>query len=758
MGDSEVRERAGRPRGAGGPVFDLVAAKLNRPLIRPGTVHRSLLIERLARGDHRPIVSVTAPAGYGKTTALAQWAGRNGQAFAWVSVDEADNDPKGLLTYVAEALDAVEPVGERVFEALASAGSSVPGSVVPRLGSAFSSMTSPVVLVLDDVHVLHNFECRAALSVLADHVPAGSRLVLAGRADPPLRIARLRAEGRILEIGPGDLSLTRGEASALLRGAGLTLGEEDVAELYRRTEGWPAGLYLAALYLKEGGSLGHAVVSFGGEDHLVSEYVESEFLARISRRRRVFLTRTAALERMSGPLCEAALDLPGSAATLTGLARSNLLLVPLDRRGEWYRYHHLFRDMLLAELHRAEPGLVPSLQRRAAEWYARNGEPEQALEYWMKAGDVAAAAPLIGALTFAAYQRGRATTAGRWLGWLDDHADMENYPAVAVLAAALSAVTGKAAEADRWAKTAERGAAVARLPDGSSSIEPWLALIRALLCREGAKQMRADAELAASTIAAGSFWRATPILLQGMAHLMAGEADRADVFFEDTVAEARAAGGATDACVALAERSLLAMARGTWDLAEWHLAEARSVAREAHLEDYPPVTIMYAAAARMAQHGADRPRARRELTRAQRLRPALTYALPHLAVQARLELARCHLALADAAAARILLREIDEILIRRPDLGAFAQHAEDLRAELSHARGPHAAGASALTAAELRLLPLLSTHLSFPEIAGQLFLSPHTIKSQSRSIYRKLGASSRSQVVARARELALLDK
>src|SRR5262249_42576766 len=157
---------------------------------------------------------------------------------------------------------------------------------------------------------------------------------------------------------------------------GLTLGEDDVAELYRRTEGWPAGLYLAALYLKEGGSLGHAVVSFGGEDRLGSEDVGAGFLGRVSRRQRGFLTRTAVLERMCGPLCETVLDLPGSAATLASLARSNLLLVPLDRRREWYRYHHLFRDMLLAELHRLEPDLMPSLQRRAAEWYARNGAPE----------------------------------------------------------------------------------------------------------------------------------------------------------------------------------------------------------------------------------------------------------------------------------------------------------------------------------------------------------------------------------------------
>ena len=381
MVESDVRQRDGRAQRAGGSAFDLVASKLHRPLIRPGTVRRSSLVERLARSGPCPVVSVVAPAGYGKTTLLSQWAERNGQAFAWVSVDEADNDPKVLLGYVAEALDAVEPIDERVFAALASPASSVPGSVVPRLGRAFSSMTSPVVLVLDDVHVLHNLECRSALSVLADHVPAGSQLALAGRAQPPLRIARLRAEGKIPEIGPDDLSLTRDEASSLLRNAGLTLAEDDLAELHERTEGWPAGLYLAALYLREGGPLASAAVSFGGDDRLVSDYLESEFLSRISRQQRAFLTRTAVLERMCGPLCDAVLDVAGSAAVLADLAGSNVLLVPLDRRGEWYRYHHLFRDMLLAELGRLEPALMPVLRRRAASWCLDNGLPEAALEY-----------------------------------------------------------------------------------------------------------------------------------------------------------------------------------------------------------------------------------------------------------------------------------------------------------------------------------------------------------------------------------------
>ena len=183
---------------------------------------------------------------------------------------------------------------------------------------------------------------------------------------------------------------------SLLHAADVTLAEDDLTALHQRTEGWPAGLYLAALYLREGGSPGTAAVSFGGDDRLVSQYMEAEFLARVSRRHRLFLTRTAVLERMCGPLCEAVLELPGSATALAELSRSNLLLVPLDRRRVWYRYHHLFRDMLLAELERVEPGLMPALRRRAARWCLRHDRPEEALEYFMAAGDVDAVAGLVG--------------------------------------------------------------------------------------------------------------------------------------------------------------------------------------------------------------------------------------------------------------------------------------------------------------------------------------------------------------------------
>ena len=479
MDDSEVLQRAGRARSAGGPAFDLVVSKLRRPMSRPGTVRRSSLIERLTRDDGSPIVSVAAPAGYGKTTLLSQWAERNGHAFAWVSVDERDNDPKVLLSYVAAALDKIQPVGRPVFEALASPVSSVPGSVVPRLGSAFWSMTTPVALVLDDVHLLHNTECRGAVSVLADHVPGGSRLVLAGRDDPPLRIARLRAEGRLLEIGAGDLALTRQEAAALLRGAEVTLGEDDVAALHQRTEGWPVGLYLAALSLREGGSPGGAAVLFGGDDRLVSQYVESEFLARISQRDRMFLTRTAVLDRMCGPLCEAVVGLPDSAATLTELARSNLLLVPLDRRGKWYRYHHLFRDMLLAELERAEPGLLPVLRSRAAGWCLRNDRPEEALEYFMAAGDTDAAARLTGQLALPTMRQARVATLQRWFRWLDDRGGIEGHPMAAVWASITAAQVGRPAEAERRADALDRWQYGDPSRPDDPAAEAWAAILRA---------------------------------------------------------------------------------------------------------------------------------------------------------------------------------------------------------------------------------------------------------------------------------------
>jgi LuxR family maltose regulon positive regulatory protein len=762
MAGNKPRERLRSSRHANRPSFDLVRSKLRPPPLRRGAVRRSSLIERLRRDDAGPIVSVITPAGYGKTMLLSQWARGNGQAFAWVSADERDNDPKVLLTYVAEALDAIEPVGDGVFDALASPASSVPGSVVPRLGSAFAGFATPVVLVVDDVHLLRNPECRAALSVLADHVPRGSRLVLAGRDQPPLPVARLRAEGRILEIGPGDLALTVQEAARLLRDAEVTLGPEEVAALHQRTEGWAAGLYLAALAIRAGGSPG-SVASSGGADLFVAEYVESEFLDRISQRQRDFLIRTAVLERMCGPLCEAVLRLPESAADLRDLARSNVLLVPLDHRGEWYRYHHLFRDMLLAQLQRLEPQLIPVLRRRAADWCLRNDLPEAALEYSMAAEDVDEVAHLVEGIWRQADSEGLTTIRQQWIQWLDDRNGMQGHPLLAVQAAWLAAYSGRVMEAERWADAVDhwQRQEAERAPDPTAAA--WAAAFRAHSCRHGVEQMRADADEFARAIAVqGAITGQAPFakprapLLQGIARILCGDLEDGESFLEKAIST-EDAGAPEVRARALCQRSLLAMARHEWKAADAFACQARAALRAGRVEDAYVTSLVCAVRARVAAHRGDSALAREQLVRAQRLRHLLTCAFPVIAVQTRIELARVHLALADLAGARTLMREIDELLAQRPDLGTLVDEAAALRVQLSRQRGASTPEASALTAAELRLLPLLSTHLTAAEIAAELFLSPHTIKAEVKSIYRKLGASSRNQAIARARELGLLE-
>jgi LuxR family maltose regulon positive regulatory protein len=429
-----------------------------------------------------------------------------------------------------------------------------------------------------------------------------------------------------------------------------------------------------------------------------------------------------------------------------------LLLVPLDRRGEWYRYHHLFRDMLLAELHRLEPDLIPVLRRRAAGWCAQNDLPEEALEYSMAAGDVDVVAGLVEKLVVPTHRQGRVPTVNRWLRWLEGRSGIEGHPMAAVLAALFCALTGRPVEAERWADALDRWQYGNTGRPDDPATEAWAAVMRALLCRCGAEQMRADADEAARGFAATGTVAPVAALMQGIARILCGDPEGGDPFFEDVIGFRELA--APDTLLnALGERSLLAMARGDWSQAEALASQARSVLRRSGFER-PLVSAMQA---RVALHRGDLPAVRQELVSAQRLRPLLTYAQPHLAVQVRIELIRVHLALTDLAGARTLMREIDDILKRRPGLGTLAGDAEALRDRLARERRSSIAGSSALTAAELRILPMLSTHLSFPEIGKELFLSPHTIKSAMKSIYRKLGASTRNEAVTRARELGLLE-
>jgi LuxR family transcriptional regulator, maltose regulon positive regulatory protein len=461
----------------------------------------------------------------------------------------------------------------------------------------------------------------------------------------------------------------------------------------------------------------------------------------------------ALLDRASRPLRDAALEKRRPGHALEWWEGGNPLGIPLDRRREWYHYHHLFHDLLGAELERREPGLIQQLQARAAAWCEANGLPELAIDHAQAAGDADRVARLVESLAFPAYASGRAQTARRWFQWFEERGLVARYPLIATQGAFLQVLAGQPDDVERWAVAAERGLAANGFAH-SSAMEPWMALLRALLCRNGPDQMRADAQTAVAGLAPGSPWSATALLLEGVADVLAGEADRADPVLAHAAEVATHIGALPAASAALAQRALVAIARHDWIEAESFSDRGLEIARAGQLSDYEMSPLLHAVAARTALHRGDVPRAQDHLARAAHLRPRLTAALPHRAVQTLLELVRAHLALTDVAGARALLREARIILHQRLDLGSLPAQATELQSTLDTLRET-TTGAATLTSAELRLLPLLSTHLTFREIGERLCISQHTVKSEALSVYRKLGVSSRGQAVRRVQQTGL---
>ena len=736
--------------------FELLESKLRPPRTSGRGIPRTALVEQLNRADDTPIVMLCAGPGYGKTTALAQWAlSREQRPFAWVSVDQHDNDPVVLLTYVAVAVDRLEPIDRGVFEALASPGASVEATVVPRLGAALASLDRPVVLGLDDVHTIGNPQCIDAIVALAGHVAEGSQLALSARDRSALPLGLLRTRGLGLELGPDDLRMDEHEARELLSAMGLEITDEDVAELLRRTEGWPAGLYLAALSAGTTGVGPGEISALTGNDPFVADFLRSEFFAQLPPHELLFLTTTSMLEQMSGPLCDAVLASSGSAEILESLADSNRFVVGLDRDHEWYRCHPLVRDLLAAELKRSHPDLVSPTLSRASEWCAANGHEIPAIRYGQTDGDRDRVAALMERWTMPVFQSGRIATVEHWFDWQDANGGLSPYPSVAVIGAMFHAVMGRPTASDRCADLAAHGTYDGRLPDGSASIESWRAMLRAFRGLNGIEAMQADAALAVQTLAPDSVWHPVAMVLLGMATVLSGSVDEGDDIFADVTDEAADLGAPDMIALALAQRALIAIGQGEWVRADELAEQAISTARRSHREAAALNAVAYAVAGRTALHAGRASSAREHLATAQRRLPQLTYVLPIPSVQTRLELARAYLTLADPAGARTMLREIDAILRRRPALGSLPAQAAEVQATVSTA-GRESPGASALTAAELHVLPLLTTHLTFREIGTRLYLSHHTVKSHAISIYRKLDVTSRGAAVERARDVGLL--
>ena len=734
--------------------FELAEIKLSAPFTRSGTVAKADTIARL-RTTSAPVTTVVAPAGYGKTTFLANWAESDPRGFAWVALDERDDDAVVFLRYIATAIHGVEPLPPGVFEGLSGQGAS-PWTSVTRIGSALATLEGFFVLVLDDLHLVDNPACFDLLTALVAYVPAGSQIAISSREEPALPLARWRAQGQVHEIGVADLRLDERESALLLEGVGVELEGTALSELTGSTEGWPAGLYLAALSMQAGGAVPSSSDEFAGDDRFVSDYFRHELLSRLPAEDAQFLTHTSVLGRMCGGLCDAVLKTTGSAGVLERLARTNGFVVPLDRRGEWYRYHHLFGQLLRAELDQTEPDVVAELSRRAMGWCIANDLTEEAVAYGHSAGEKRTVADLVEALVLPVYYDGRINTADEWLSWFGED-ELPHYPALAVWGAWIRVLTGRPDDAERWLALAEEGVSTSPLSDGAATIEPWVATLRAHMMPNGVVRALADADLALQQLPKESFWVPSAFLGRGIAHALLGALDRAADALAAAVEQALALGGVEENYLAQAQLALLAARQGAWGEAAERARAAQAVVDEAGLGAYASSAIAHAATARIAVHEARHEDARAALMRTHRLRPMINHGIPWLSIQVGLELTRAHLALGEAVAARTILTETERVLDLRPDMGSLVEDARELHDRVAATSGPSGAWAMSLTGAELRLLPYLATHLTFPEIASRLFISRNTVKTEAVSIYRKLSASSRSEAVERAVEVGLLE-
>jgi LuxR family maltose regulon positive regulatory protein len=765
--DAEIPS-PGAGQATGLPDCGLVWSKLVAPASRAGLLPRPGLQSLLQAGLQGKLCLVEAPAGFGKTTLLAQWqAAAGGGRVAWLSLDEADNDPTRFWLYIVEALRIVEPgAGAAALATLARPSADLYRAVLPGLLNNLQAIGSPLVLVLDDYHTVTNPTCHQTLAYFLDHLPPDVHVALSGRTDPPLPLARMRARGELGEIRVGDLQFTDDEAIALLNTAmGLELTAEDVQRLAERTEGWAAGLVLAGLSLRGRQDSSAFIAAFHGDNRHVADYLTAEVLERQSEEVRTFLLRTSILERLSGPLCDAVLEAEGSAELLGELERSNLFLVGLDDRREWYRYHHLFAQLLRLELASREPALLATLHRRAAVWHRQAGNLDQAIGHASSAGAFAEAAALIAQHWLDYWRRGQRTTVARWLDRLPDEAILAD-PPVAYVAAWIRGYSGASRQqTEDWLAAVERDGAVGGLPDGVgaegglpdgvSSLAFGASLARASLVFDDVGRSAAAGRRALELAGPESlqyWWMAQSAL--GHSLYLAGQAAGSRSQLEELVRRVPAAAQPVAVVLALAVLSLLAGDQGDDDSAMALARRAAATADTQGLSAEPMCGIAYAALGRALAGRGELAEAEVELERA--LEPVGIDSMLVPRAFTLLLLAPVRRDRGDLAGARALVRQARELIEGAADPGSLPVLLEQTERTLVSAPRRRVEAAAPLSERELMVLRLLPSRLSTRDIGRELSVSVTTIRSQVQSIYRKLEASTRAEAVAHARDHGLL--
>ncbi len=731
----------------------LIATKLRPPAIRDQVVPRERLLEQLRPGSDPALTLVICPAGFGMTTLLAAWylAETGRRPVEWLTLDEADNDPVVLWSYVIEALRRVCPaVTLPAIPQLAEAAR-VTDVVLPRLVNELNGQ-GEVVLILDDFHRLSG----AALDSVAwfiEQAPSGLRLVLSTRVEPILPLALLRARGDLTELRLGDLRFTPGEADEFLNGRlGLRLERQDVEALVDRTEGWPAGLYLAALSLSRDADRHDFVTRFGtSPSRHVNDFLKAEVLQAHDPPTQALMLRSSILGRLCGPLCDAVLEQQDSAMMLDELARTNLFLVPLGDQGGWYRFHPLFAQLLRGELGRRTPGIVPALHRRAYSWHRDHGTAEEAIYHAIEAGEYAAAAELVEASWGKYRNNGGYRTVLGWLGRFPDEILAGDIRLLLVEAWVLTWGAMKK-QAARAIAAAERlsDSGAGPLPDGFSSVEASLTTLRAAFPWGDASAQLEYGLRAAKLEGPGSPWRPMACWAVGMGLYLHGEFGAADRWFAESLMLAPASGRWLEAGSSMACRSLIAGEQARPD-DQRLLAESAVALIQEHGVENTCGEGWLALGASLAVQG----RPEEALPPIERATAILRSAgQPTGLAMALLRQVPVLRAVGQRERAEAAIAEAISVIASCPDPGILA----DQLTAVKRSPRPAARPGQDLTERERTVLRLLKGGLHQREIGRELHVSRNTVHSHIQSIYRKLAVSTRAEAVERTRELGLFER
>ncbi|HEY2479991.1 MAG TPA: LuxR C-terminal-related transcriptional regulator [Solirubrobacterales bacterium] len=710
-------------------------------------IGRERLDERL-RGARTPAILLHAPAGYGKSVLLAQWARLDPRPFASITLTDAHNDPAVLVASLVEACEPIEPLPEELVESTRSARPSL-DLLAPRLEEALRARAVDSVLVLDELEHLEAEPSLRVLEAVLAGIADGSLVAMATRATPPIHVARLQAEHRLTVLDRHDLVMTTGEATSLLAELGLAAGEGEVEAILAKTEGWPAALYLGGMTRRPGSEDGLPETGFGGDERNLVDYMREEFLAAAPAADVEFLTRLAFLDQLGGDLCDFVLETSGSGARLAELARRNMLLVPLDRRDEWFRMHSLLADMLRAELGRRGGEEVAGLHLRASEWWDTAGDPNRAIGLALGAGDPARAARLIWEAMPKFTTTGRQATSARWverIGLERAAAD----PHLSLTLAHRCLAEGDGGGAEYWADAARP------LIDSTAAVgvdlRAGLAVIDAALARGGVEGMAAAARLARSSLERESAWTALADLLIGVAAHLADDPDGARRLLSDAARRAAVWNAPLFQVLALGQLALLAAAEDDWPTARILASQARAAIERCGLVARPFAAVAVAISAYVEAGEHRREEALAGFAAGRALLARLHDCGAWFEVETAAALAAAAVELNDAAGATELLAIARRRLADVPDAPLLDAWVAEIEAGIARIS---AGGLADLTPAELRVLRLLPSHLSYRQIAEELVVSPNTVKTQIRSAYMKLGVSSRHEAVEACREAGI---